>query len=145
SNEKDSILFVTEGISASSSVLTAFNIVKDENAEISDNKQIKKFEQELGLERNKIYNSTKDLKYNKLRMMMDQDYDGCHIKGLIINFLDCYYPLLLKQFGFLDELITPLIKCKKGKDIISFFSDVEYKKWVEQNENGKGWEIKYYK
>ncbi|PWN44138.1 putative DNA topoisomerase II [Ceraceosorus guamensis] len=109
------------------------------NTEISHIKTI------LGLQHNKVYNSVDSLRYGKLMIMTDQDHDGSHIKGLIINFLDHFYPSLLKQAGFLIEFITPIVKCTKGKQEKSFFTIPEYERWKEENADGKGWVIKYYK
>src|SRR6266511_25988 len=78
-------------------------------------------------------------------IMTDQDLDGSHIKGLIINFFDHFYPSLLKQSGFLQEFITPIVKCTKNNNTLSFFTLTEYKAWERQNIDGKGWTIKYYK
>mgnify|MGYP000141359438 CR=1 FL=1 len=47
--------------------------------------------------------------------MTDQDHDGSHIKGLLINFLHHFWPSLLKIKGFLQQFITPIVKCIKGK------------------------------
>ena len=52
----------------------------------------------------------KQLRYGHLMIMTDQDHDGSHIKGLIMNFLHHFYPSLLKVPGFLVEFITPIIK-----------------------------------
>lgn len=41
--------------------------------------------------------------------MTDQDQDGSHIKGLIINFIHSNWPHLLKH-KFLEEFITPIVK-----------------------------------
>ena len=46
--------------------------------------------------------------------MTDQDSDGSHIKGLIINFILHFWPSLFKLKGFLKEFVTPLIKATKG-------------------------------
>jgi DNA topoisomerase-2 len=46
-------------------------------------------------------------------IMADQDCDGSHIKGLIINFIQFFWPNLCKQ-NFLKYFITPLIKAQKG-------------------------------
>lgn len=76
-----------------------------------------------------------------------QDHDGSHIKGLIINFLSYYSPSLLEIPGFLNEFITPIIKAKRGKEELSFYSVPEYEKWKEKNakEGVTDWKIKYYK
>jgi hypothetical protein len=57
-----------------------------------------------------VYEDTKALRYGHLMIMTDQDHDGSHIKGLIMNFLHHFYPSLLKIPGFLVEFITPIIK-----------------------------------
>ncbi|KAI9591804.1 DNA topoisomerase [Syncephalis fuscata] len=74
-----------------------------------------------------------------------QDHDGSHIKGLIINFFDHFFPSLLRLPGFLIEFITPIVKATRGKREMSFFTIPEYESWKEENDNGKGWTIKYYK
>lgn len=42
--------------------------------------------------------------------MADQDHDGSHIKGLVINFVHKFYPSLLKIRGFIQAFVTPIIK-----------------------------------
>lgn len=39
-----------------------------------------------------------------------QDHDGSHIKGLLINFIHCYWPSLLRHHSFLCEFVTPIVK-----------------------------------
>jgi DNA topoisomerase-2 len=41
-----------------------------------------------------------------------QDHDGSHIKGLLINFLDHFYPSLLKLPDFLVEFVTPIVRVR---------------------------------
>ena len=77
--------------------------------------------------------------------MADQDHDGSHIKGLLINFLHHFWPSLLKIDGFLKQFITPIVKCAKGKKEQTFFTIPQYINWKEENSDGKGWKIKYYK
>lgn len=60
------------------------------NVEISAIKQI------LGLQHGKTYTDVKTLRYGQLMVMTDQDHDGSHIKGLLINFLHAHFPSLLK-------------------------------------------------
>ena len=57
-----------------------------------------------------VYDDAKSLRYGHLMIMTDQDHDGSHIKGLIMNFLHSFFPTLLKLPGFLLEFITPIVK-----------------------------------
>ena len=52
---------------------------------------------------------------------------------------------MLKIPGFLVEFITPIVKVWKGKTEYTFYTMPEYEQWKEENNNGKGWEAKYYK
>lgn len=45
-------------------------------------------------------------------IMADQDHDGSHIKGLILNFLDHFYPSLLKLKEFVVEFVTPIVRVR---------------------------------
>jgi DNA topoisomerase-2 len=111
------------------------------NAEISHVKQI------LGLQHGKEYTDVKSLRYGQLMIMTDQDHDGSHIKGLLINFLHAHFPSLLKVPNFLVEFITPIIKATKGKSRQIFYTMPEYETWKESlgAAGSKGWAIKYYK
>ena len=85
-----------------------------------------------------------------LMIMADQDHDGSHIKGLVINFLHHFWPSLLGLAGFLREFITPIVKVVKGKSSTSFFTLPEYIAWktatgAASGAGTKGWAIKYYK
>jgi DNA gyrase/topoisomerase IV subunit B len=62
--------------------------------------------------RTQVYQDARSLRYGHVMVMTDQDHDGSHIKGLIINFLHTFYPSLLKLPGFLMEFITPIIKAR---------------------------------
>ena len=55
------------------------------NAEITNIKKI------LGLESGKVYKDLKSLRYGKVMIMTDQDHDGSHIKGLILNLFHSHY------------------------------------------------------
>ncbi|ORX87626.1 DNA topoisomerase II [Basidiobolus meristosporus CBS 931.73] len=121
------------------------NVREASNKQIYDNAEINNVKKILGLQHGKEYTSTESLRYGRLMIMTDQDHDGSHIKGLIINFLDHFWPSLLKIPGFLQEFITPIVRVKKGKNDISFFTIPEYETWKTNNNNGNGWNIKYYK
>ena len=79
--------------------------------------------------------------------MTDQDHDGSHIKGLIINFIHHFWPSLVHLNIFLKEFVTPIIKATKNggsKECKSFFTIPEYENWAH-GKNLKSYAIKYYK
>ena len=64
------------------------------NAEINNIVKI------MGLKYNKKYDAEdvlKTLRYGKIMIMTDQDHDGSHIKGLLINFIHQYWPEMIQQ------------------------------------------------
>jgi DNA topoisomerase-2 len=77
-------------------------------------------------------------------IMTDQDHDGSHIKGLLINFIHHFWPSLIYMNGFLKEFVTPIIKVSKGEQVFPFYTIPEYEQWAH-GRNIKGWKIKYYK
>lgn len=119
--------------------------------QISKNAEIQNIKQFLGLKHKQIYKETTGLRYGHLMVMADQDYDGSHIKGLLINFLQVQFPSLLKLPDFFREFITPIVKVWKGSNPKkplhpkSFFTLPEYDEWRNRHENDKGWRHKYYK
>ncbi len=118
--------------------------------QISKNAEIQNIKNFLGLKHKTNYTDCKSLRYGHLMIMTDQDHDGSHIKGLLINFLQVQFPSLLKIPEFLVEFITPIVKAYKGnpkrpKQSQSFFTMPEYESWKEQHKHEHGWEHKYYK
>ena len=77
-----------------------------------ENPEINNIVKIVGLRYNEKYansDSLKSLRYRRIMIMTDQDQDGSHIKGLIINFIHHQWPNLLKM-NFLEEFITPIVK-----------------------------------
>ncbi|KAM5557131.1 hypothetical protein ABKV19_024492 [Rosa sericea] len=123
------------------------NVRKASTTQFRYNEEIKNIEKILGLQQDKEYTNTKSLRYGHLMIMTDQDHDGSHIKGLLINFIHCFWPSLLKVPSFLVEFKMPIVKAtqKNGKEL-SFYSMPEYEAWRESSRgNASGWTIKYYK
>jgi len=113
-----------------------------------NNEEIKSVIDIMGLKFGTVYDQTniKTLRYGHLMIMADQDHDGSHIKGLVINFIHHFWPSLLDIPGFLQQFITPIVKASKGKKSKTFFTLPEYQAWHESTGNdAKGWHVKYYK
>lgn len=107
-----------------------------QNAEIVDLKKI------LGLESGKKYDSVRSLRYGRVLIMTDQDYDGAHIRGLVINVFHELWHELIAIPDFLAYMATPIVKAHKGKETLNFYTQYEYEQW---RVNAKGWNVKYYK
>jgi DNA topoisomerase-2 len=120
------------------------NVRDATNAAIKKNEEIIALTKIMGLQFSTNYSDVSKLRYGHLMIMADQDHDGSHIKGLVINFIHKFWPSLLKVPGFMLEFITPIVKVSKGKQSVSFFTIPEYEAWKEKN-NTPGWKIKYYK
>ena len=76
------------------------------------NEEIMNLVKIIGLDFGKHYvedSSRKVLRYGHLMIMADQDQDGSHIKGLVINFIHHNWPELLRC-DFMREFITPIVK-----------------------------------
>ncbi|CAD6888959.1 unnamed protein product [Tilletia controversa] len=159
----DCTLILTEGDSAKASAVGGLSVVGRDNwgvfplrgkllnvreashDAIMKNAEIKHIKEILGLQHAKVYNSVESLRYGSLMIMTDQDHDGSHIKGLIINFFDHFFPSLLKLPNFLVEFITPIVRATKRSEEFAFFTVPEYQAWADQQGNLTGWKIKYYK
>ena len=63
-------------------------------------------------------------------IMSDQDTDGSHIKGLVVNFIHHFWPSLFKMPGSVKQFITPLLKVSKGNNVIPFYTMNDFKVWV---------------
>ena len=117
------------------------NVREASHPQIMKNEEIQNIAKILGLSFGREYEDVSSLRYGHLMIMTDQDHDGSHIKGLLINFLHHFWPSLLKIEGFLQQFITPIVKCTKGKQEQTFFTIPEYHNWKEANADGKGWKV----
>jgi DNA topoisomerase-2 len=102
----------------------------------------------LGLEIGKTYTKEdihKYLRYGQIWLMTDQDLDGSHIKGLVINFLLTTWPVLEDIDGFIGFMNTPIKKATHGNNTVCFYNEKQYKDWVLLTANASKWKIQYYK
>lgn len=123
------------------------NVRDASHKQILENAEINALIKILSLKYKKKYTTLDDLKtlrYGKLMIMADQDQDGSHIKGLVINFIHHNWPELLK-LPFLEEFITPIVKASKKDKEISFYSLPEFEEWKRDTPNNHTFSIKYYK
>ena len=162
---KECILILCEGDSAKSGIISGlsredrniigvypmkgkmFNIRGESITKIGENKEITEIKQILGLEHGKIYDLQdihNKLRYGKLLFMTDQDLDGSHIKGLVINMIDSEWNSLIQIPEFIGYMNTPILKATKNKEVIEFYNNGEYEVWKNTNDVSK-WSIKYYK
>jgi DNA topoisomerase-2 len=120
------------------------NVREASSKQIVENNEISSLLKIIGLnfkEKYETRESLKNLRYGKLMIMTDQDHDGSHIKGLVINFVHNQWPNLLKH-GFVEEFITPIVKVSKGKEEKSFYSMPEFEEWQTATDNWTSWKIK---
>jgi DNA topoisomerase-2 len=156
-------LILTEGDSAASTAISGLKVVgrerygvfplkgkilnvKDATLEKkNNNEELTRIKRILGLEHGRKYKDIKQLRYGRVMIMTDQDVDGSHIKGLLINLFHTEWPELL-HLGFLCCLMTPLLKATRGSNVMCFYSESEYEQWLSaQGDDAGKWKIKYYK
>jgi DNA topoisomerase-2 len=119
--------------------------------QLTNNEEIKNIKLIMGLKQGKKYDDVTKLRYGGIIILTDQDVDGSHIKGLLINFFHFFWPSLVKTTGFIQTLPTPIIKVFKNADVkkknqTTFYTLTDYQNWTKQQKNGtSGWTVKYYK
>ena len=174
------VLILCEGLSAMSGIVSGLsardrdlvgifplkgkviNVRGETAARVADNVEITNLKKILGLETGRDYASHEDvarcLRYGRLKILTDQDLDGSHIKGLILNLFQSQWPSLFRLDGFLSFMNTPIIRARhSGSGVEKVFYHVgEYNEWKESlgtadttaattaATTGK-WVIKYFK
>lgn len=161
-------LILTEGDSAKSSVISGLSVfgtkfrdtygifplrgkfinVRDTGSDkVSQNEEVKNIKTILGLQQGKVYteDNIKELRYGSIAITTDQDSDGSHIKGLLLNFLHFYWPSLLKIDGFVKAYITPIVKGFNGNQTTMFYTLKDYEQFKNNLISTDKWTFKYYK
>jgi DNA topoisomerase-2 len=166
-NSDKAYLFLTEGDSAKAFAVSGIGVIGSKhygvfplrgkllnvrNASIAQIKKCAEFinlKAILGLRQGKKYKSRSELRYGGIIILTDQDPDGSHIKGLVINMFEYFWPELLQMKGFIKAYNTYIVKAwkktdKKKSKIKTFYTIPEYNTWKDTNDMSK-WVTKYYK
>lgn len=158
------VLILTEGDSAKTMAISGLSVVGRDKygvfplrgkvlnvrdatkTQIMNNSEVTNLKKILGLETGKVYTDTKSLRYGSIMIMTDQDHDGSHIKGLLINLFHSLWPSLLNlDKQFITSMITPILKVTKGKTCKSFYTIGDYEAWCKKTPDYAKWSTKYYK
>ena len=120
---------------------------------VAANGEIAALKKILGLQAGRDYASTADLRYGRVMLMTDQDTDGSHIRGLVMNLFAHQWPSLLRIDGFLCAMLTPIVKAApRGrqadvKEMKEFFNLSDFRAWHAglAPSEAAAWRTKYYK
>jgi DNA topoisomerase-2 len=110
----------------------------------------------LGLEYGRVFEDAADLKrlnYKYLVLLADQDFDGGHIVGLVVNWVQyCWPSLLALRPDFIRRFATPLIIADRKKSVktgtpqVKFLSIPAFKRWLIEDIGRKtAYDFSYYK
>merc|ERR1719379_3284822 len=132
SDSKKCTLILTEGDSAKALAVAGLSVVGRDRygvfplrgkplnvrdvtqSQVAANTEIMNIVKILGLSFQNPKGAERDMRYGSVMIMADQDYDGSHIKGLLINLFQHWWPSLLEMKGeFLKEFVTPIVKVRK--------------------------------
>jgi topoisomerase-4 subunit B len=137
----DSVLFITEGDSASGSItksrdvqtqavfslrgkpLNSYGLTKKI---VYENEEFNLLQHALDIE-----DSLDNLRYNKIVIATDADVDGMHIRLLILTFFLQFFPDLVRN-GHLYILETPLFRVRNKKETIYCYSDEERRNAIDK-------------
>lgn len=82
--------------------------------------------------------------YANVMLFVDQDPDGSHIAGLLLNFFAAQWPTLLAAIpNFITRFRTPLLAVVPSGP--TFFSQAEFEDWRAGAGGGRHHRVKYYK
>lgn len=156
-------LYITEGDSAKALAVAGFSVIGRDHHGVFplrgklvnvnglsakkalENREIMHLTQILGLDPHRTYSSeaVNALPYANVVIFTDQDHDGSHITGLLLNWLQTFFPSLLQVHpDFVQRFATPIVRARVGTDTRWFFSQVECQTWLQGRTPTA---VKYYK
>lgn len=151
----ETMLFITEGDSASGSITTArdaetqavfslrgkpansFGLSRSALFEEKRNEELDFLHLALNIDK-----GLEDLRYNHVIIATDADVDGMHIRILLLTFFIQYFPELIRE-GHLSILQTPLFRVRNKQKTLYCYTEAERDKAVA--ELGKNPEITRFK
>ena len=116
------------------------NVIGMKPSEIMKNQVFNDIIKILGLKFGE-YNKKSELKFEKIVISTDMDYDGHKIAALLMVFFNLF-PELFEQ-KVICRIISPIIIATKGKQVKKYFSLEQYKK--DEKKLTNAWTIKYVK
>jgi len=140
-SKHDTILFITEGDSASGSItksrdvqlqavfslrgkpLNSFGLTKKI---VYENEEFNLLQHALDIE-----DSLDNLRYNKIVIATDADVDGMHIRLLILTFFLQFFPDLVRN-GHIYILETPLFRVRNKKETLYCYNEEERRSAIEK-------------
>jgi DNA topoisomerase-2 len=118
-------------------------------AQIANNAELSNLAKILGLSYGTQYTSTAALHYQQIMIFADQDLDGAHIAGLILNWIHACFPSVLEADPcFVVRMVTPITRVRPpgGAPERVFFSEQAMEEWAEEvGADLRACAIRYYK
>ncbi len=152
------ILFLAEGDSAAKTIQSCadkrwmgvyplrgkpLNVCDVDPDKVYNNAVFQAFIKITGLQIGVPITDIKQLRFGRICCMTDQDLDGFHITGLLLNMIRTYWPELLTM-GVIYRFQTPLLKAFTKNETLEFFNESVFNEWEAKNPNVK-YTKKYYK
>jgi len=116
------------------------NVLEQTNSKVASNVEAINLMASIGLKFGEI---PQNLRFGKIYIYTDADYDGDSISALLLNFFFKYWPELF-QHKKIYKVMTPLIVAKRGSTCKYFYRNEEFESW-SKTIDVKNWEIEYKK
>jgi topoisomerase-4 subunit B len=132
--DRENMIFITEGQSASGSIVSARDPMTQAVFSLKG-KPMNVFGQQLALlyKNDEMYNimralnieeSVEGLRFDKVILATDADVDGLHIRNLLLTFFLHYFESLVKR-GHVYILETPIFRVRTKDETVYCYSDNE--------------------
>lgn len=124
---------------------------------VADNEEVHNIMKILGLHRGREYSSVDGLRYGRVVIMADQDHDGSHIKGLVVNLFQHFWPSLMEatRGAFVTQFVTPIYRAfprtrrQQGRpraEVVNLYTEPQFDAWrTSAGIDVRDWNVKYLK